>query len=1132
MEVPDELVHRYFQKAPLGFTVAKAIREKIVFSVHNIGQDPPLLNLDLVSCRNLLIYFQPELQRQVLTRLHYALKPRGVLFLGKSETASVVEGLFSSSNSEKHIYHQRPSQTPNMLPRDMYQQPNVAPRNVAKFASPDLQEIEAIKGQFHSLIKALGPNCLLVDVNLKVTQAFGDVGRYVKLAAGPVDGTTTSLLRDPFRQDVRAAVPAVIRNTEPYIGLIRRVEETPDLRVRLRVLPITNTIEDETLALIVFEEWTETDDRPPKADNDAQNEYYENEIKNLSDELKIAKSNLMQMVEELETSNEELQALNEELQSSNEELQSTNEELETSNEELQSTNEELSTVNEEMQVNAQQLGSLNQSLSSILGNISVPLLVVDRNLNITNLSRVGETFFGISPDLALPHVSRCKLPQGMPQISELLDQAMTTGRKIEQIIDLDDINATLTIAPHFSNVVDLVGAIVLVTNNTSALKEARDELQMIFDNLPASILVRDKDGRVLRANKAATDITGRSVKDIELAHMKDLCDEESWQVVKDHDRQAMKSQKVISHQNVKFVAADNKLRYLNTSRIPVKSAELGEDILYTMSTDVTDEHTARQKLETSEKRLEEAVQIAGVGHWEWKAEGGTVYWSPNFERLMGLKVGSFGGSLEDFMVRVHPDDADYLSEQFNAQSTTHEQFNAEYRLRHQKGHSIWIHAYGRNTYDEDGAFTGMTGTVQDITETKRTELEIKERNEQLQLASKMAALGFWKIDVKAQSIFWSSEVYNIYGVQEGKFKLTLKAAMDFIHPDDRTDSDKLLERSIKNSEGFVQEMRIIRPNGKLRTLSLHGEVETDAKGMIAYVFGTIHDVTDDRIARAALIKSEKKLEQAINASGLGLWELNIERDEIHWSNRYHEILGIDGAKSPLSQEKLKKLIHPDDREMVVTAHKAHLKDGTSFDCEFRIRHSDGHYIWLRDTAETQRDETGKPTQMIGMIADVTDRKIQTLNLRALNEQLSLASKLSAVGYWRVDLSNESLFWSDEVFRMHGETPESYTPDLGSYIDFYHPDDQKRVDDAMSHAISNKEPFEFEARIVRHDGDVRTVNSSSSLDFGPDGEVTAIFGVFKDVTEDRKREQELKNLLAELSRSNEELTAFPMSALTT
>jgi len=338
VEVPDTLVRRYFQRATMGFTVNKSIREKIVFSVHNIGQDPPLLNLDLVSCRNLLIYFQPELQRQVLTRFHYALKSRGILFLGKSETASVAEGLFTSANSEKHIFHQRPSQTPNMLPRDMYQQPAMTALTASKFISPNDQELETVKGQFTSLIKALGPNCLLVDANLKVSEAFGDVGRYVRLAAGPVDGTTTSLLIDPFRQDVRAAVPGVIRNNEPYLGLVRRVEEDETRRVRLRILPIENTFKQETQALIIFEEWTETDVDLPGETGSEDNEHFKNEIKSLTDELKIAKSNLMQMVEELETSNEELQALNEELQSSNEELQSTNEELETSNEELQSTN--------------------------------------------------------------------------------------------------------------------------------------------------------------------------------------------------------------------------------------------------------------------------------------------------------------------------------------------------------------------------------------------------------------------------------------------------------------------------------------------------------------------------------------------------------------------------------------------------------------------------------------------------------------------------------------------------------------------------------------------------------------------------------------------------------------------------
>lgn len=173
----------------------------------------------------------------------------------------------------------------------------------------------------------------------------------------------------------------------------------------------------------------------------------------------------------------------EELKASLTDLQIENEELQSRNRVLQATIEELSAINEEMRVNAQEVGALNQSLNSILEHIAIPLLVVDRGLNVTNLSRAGEAFFGISPDAALPHISGCKFPSGLPDVVQLLDQALLSGQKIERTVDHKDIHATLRIVPYFANDVDLIGAIILVADNTNALKELLEELSRSNEEL-------------------------------------------------------------------------------------------------------------------------------------------------------------------------------------------------------------------------------------------------------------------------------------------------------------------------------------------------------------------------------------------------------------------------------------------------------------------------------------------------------------------------------------------------------------------------------------------------------------------------------------------------------------------------
>ncbi len=1122
--VPDTIVRRYFEAAPLGYTVTKAIREKIVFSVHNLAQDPPLLNIDLVSCRNLLIYFQTQLQSQVLSRFHYALKPRGILFLGKSESASSAEGLFVAADAEKHIFYQRPSAAGRPPPREMYRQPNIVSRRNAPFAeTPEARELERYKSQLNSLIKAVGPNCLLINSDLKIITAYGDVSDFVSLAAGVVDATVASLLREPYRQDVRTAAPGVIRNKETYVGMVRRPQEDAIDRVRLRIYPLESQPDNETLALVAFEQWTEVNTDPPKGET--KSDYYQRQISSLNDELTIAKTNLMQMVEELETSNEELQALNEELQSSNEELQSTNEELETSNEELQSTNEELSTVNEELHVNSQQLSSLNQSLKSVLLNVSVPMLVVDRNLDITNMSHASVDYFDLSPDLALPHVTRCRLPEGAPSLVRLLDEAMKTGNQISRAIDLDDVSATLTIVPHFANEVDLVGAIVIVTDNTAELRSTRNELQLIFDNLPASILVRDGSGKILKANKVSHEVLGADKATIDSAHMKDLCSAESWSNIKALDQQALKTGKPVFQENLRYHMPDGTVRYLNTSRIPTTNEATGEQTIYAMALDVTEEYHARRNLEISERRLDEAVQIAGVGHWEWDVATGRVFWSAQFERLLGMKLGSFGGTFTDFSDRLHPDDVAFVETSVAEFQKSADPFDFEYRLKHTAGHYIWIHAFGKCNFDPGGTFLGMAGTAQDVTKTKKDELEIKERSQQLALASEMASLGYWKIDLSDQSVFWSDEMYQIHGIEKGSINLDISTALGMIKPGENTDINALLQRMKASGGSARRELKIKRPDGEERILMVNAQGINDGGGGYVSLFGTALDVTEDRKASKALADSERRLDQAIQASGLGFWEWDVSSDQEFWSPRYKEILGVGGNNPLENKQEFAKLIHPEDHDMVMAKNAAHLKDRETYECEFRMRHGDGHYIWVADTGQAEWDEAGQPIRMIGTVEDITERKEWALHLRTLNEQLGLASKLSSVGYWRMDLLENTLFWSDEVFTIHGESPDTYTPEPDTAMSFCHPDDVDKVQAALAEAIEKTRPWEFETRIVRRDGTIRTVNSTSSLDVDKSGKVTSIFGVFKDVTADRRRENELKELLEELSRSNEELNRF-------
>lgn len=468
-EVPRHYIDAYMDKLPTGYVVKKALRERIVFSVHNVVQDPPFLNIDIVSCRNLLIYFQASLQSQAFARFHYALVPHGLLFLGKSETTAANETLFRPADNHRHIYFQRPG-IPKSAIADLGGAPYSGRRGVKKQEMVDARDATTAAARFDSLVAAFGPDAMLVDEDLHILKIYGNVNPYIELASGEVSLRAGSLLKEPFGQDIRTSVPIVLRKGEARKSVAHEDPTNPENKVRISVYPLDSGPNERPLALALFNSWKEETLSIPavEASGDIADLHKQND--DLRRELAIAQNNLQQTSEELETSNEELQALNEELQSSNEELQSTNEELETSNEELQSTNEELSTVNEELQVSGQELGMANQNISAILLNIGSPLIVVDMRLNIIHVSNATEELFNINANLALPHLSLLKKLPGFPDIIDLATKAIQSKRRSDTQVDADGVNAIVSIVPNMLETGDVDGAIILIHDNSSELR--------------------------------------------------------------------------------------------------------------------------------------------------------------------------------------------------------------------------------------------------------------------------------------------------------------------------------------------------------------------------------------------------------------------------------------------------------------------------------------------------------------------------------------------------------------------------------------------------------------------------------------------------------------------------------------
>ena len=285
------------------------------------------------------------------------------------------------------------------------------------------------------------------------------------------------------------------------------------------------------------------------------------------------------------------------------------------------------------------------------------------------------------------------------------------------------------------------------------------------------------------------------------------------------------------------------------------------------------------------------------------------------------------------------------------------------------------------------------------------------------------------------------------------------------------------------------------------------------------------DIAVEQEASRALKISEDRLDLAVRASKIGLWDWDIANGTLWWSDRFKEIVGVEDSGFDGKLEDFADRLHPDDRDRVMNAVQAQMDHGTPYDLQYRLRRTDGAYVSIEARGQAIWDGNGNPVRFIGTVDDITEREADTIRLKERGSQLELASQLSGMGYWRVDLVDGSLFWSDQIYVIHGVTPDQYVPELESALSFYHPDDRERVRAFVADAIEQGKSYTFEARIVRPDGAIRSVRAIAQTDEGVSNNVRSVFGVFIDVTEDRRREASMKETLDELARSNEELHRF-------
>ena len=519
-DIPPKRLSRFFTKTDEGYRINTEIRETIVFASHNIIMHPPFTDIDIISCRNLLIYLDSELQIKLLGLFYYSLNPEGILLLGNSESLGSQSHLFTTENSSLKIYKRSNS----ALNPELFDFPSSFSRSkMAKFENnvPDepIMNIQTLADQL--LLHQFSPAGVLVNENGDILYISGRTGKYLEPAVGKANMNIFAMLRPGFQNNFAIAFRKVITKKEPEIlHNVKIGSNGSSIIVNVNIHWINKPEALFGKVLITFADVAKHTEIKVSTRDGKQviSSIRETE---LEEELQHAREEVQNILEEMQTSQEELKSTNEELQSTNEELQSTNEELTTSKEEMQSLNEELQTVNAELQSKVDDYSRVNNDMKNLLDSTDIATLFLDKDLKIRRFTHEATKIFKlIKSDIGRPftdQVSQLIYPGLAKDAIEVLRTLIFTEK---QIPTKDGRWFSTRIMP-YRTFDDRIDGLVITFINISDSKQVEENLnktsqiyRLLLNTTNEVIIKLSTDWKILEFNKPAEELFGKSYEKV------------------------------------------------------------------------------------------------------------------------------------------------------------------------------------------------------------------------------------------------------------------------------------------------------------------------------------------------------------------------------------------------------------------------------------------------------------------------------------------------------------------------------------------------------------------------------------------------------------------------------------------
>lgn len=640
-----------------------------------------------------------------------------------------------------------------------------------------------------------------------------------------------------------------------------------------------------------------------------------------------------------------------------------------------------------------------------------------------------------------------------------------------------------------------------VVERTRQWRKSADLLQAVIDGATDAIFLKDREGRILLFNRAAATFVGRPVEDVLGRTVAELFGQTASGAIRKAELEVITSGKASTIEETLPVKGGSRL-FLAT-RSPYRDDEGNIIGLIGISRDITEKRRAEEALRDSEARWQFAVDGAGDGIWDWDIPSNKVFYSRQWKAMLGYADEEVGSTLEDWSVRVHPDDLDRCRQavESHLKGDTPD-FVFEYRMLAKSGAWCWILSRGKAVERAaDGSPLRVIGTHTNITERKLAEEELRIQRERLMLAAEASQLGVWEYNLDDDTILCDERCHVIFDIGSSASANDVGLFISRVHPDDiDCIRHEWLDVFATQRKIHHSDFRIVTPSGETRWISSSARfIERNELTPRRFV-GIAMDVTQSRLTEEKLQRSLDSLRRAEKLAKIGSWTLDLASGEFSSSDTLYEMNGMDPNGPPLTLEDLRKLLAPESCLAVMEAITRCAETGEAYGIGATHMRPDGTSFAVHIRGQANRDPTGRITSLNGTVQDITESEEARARLAAL------ADNLPSGAIYRIEhdpAGHDTMSYvSAGIQRLAGLPAVAIIENLQTFMALIHEDDLPHYVECERKALEAYAPFDCQFRIHRCDGAERWMHSRSAPSIVRADGSSVWDGIMRDITDER------------------------------